>query len=134
MRNKSLPLILTLSILLLAASACSFSVSTADIKNLEMARDPDGNEPAVTFSPQNTFYAVMDLKNAPDDTSVKAAWIAVAVEGADPNTLIRETEITTGSSPIYFELSNENLWPRGAYQVKIYLNEEIFKTLDFRVQ
>jgi len=122
-------------VLLLATTlACSFNASTANIQNARMARDYDGNEPIQVFTEDETFYCVADLANAPDDTTVKAAWTAVAVEGADPDTFIDETELTTGSGTLHFELSNDGVWPTGTYKVELYLNDELQETLEFQVQ
>jgi len=122
-------------VLLLATTlACSFNASTANIQNARMARDYDGNEPTQVFTEDETFFCVADLANAPDDTTVKAAWTAVAVEGADPDTFIDETELTTGSGTLHFELSNDGVWPTGTYKVELYLNDELQETLEFQVQ
>ncbi len=127
-------LLIVLVGLLFAALACSFSASTANIKQAFMARDPDGQQQTTVFSPQDTFYCIVTLANAPEDTKVKAVWTAVQVEGADPNTYLQETELTTGSGTLTFQLSNSNLWPAGTYKVDIYLNDELDRTLEFQVQ
>lgn len=128
-------LVLTLAILaamLLGAVGCS--VSTANIKEATMARDYDGNDPTTTFAQDEVFYCVAQLANAPDDTTVKASWTAVSAEGVDPDTFIDETELTTGSNSLHFELSNTSLWPVGKYKVDLYLNGELDRTLEFDVQ
>ncbi|RME06403.1 MAG: hypothetical protein D6803_06610, partial [Anaerolineae bacterium] len=78
----------------------------------------------------------VDLKNAPDDTNLKAVWVAVDAEGVDEkNMVINETEFTTGSGLAFFTLENkEYLWPTGQYKVEIYLNGELAKTLTFEVR
>jgi hypothetical protein len=114
--------------------ACSFSASTANIKDATMALDYDGNQPTTVFTGRDTFYCVAELANAPDDTKVKAAWTAVDVEGVAANTAVDEYELVTGSGTLHFELSNNNLWPRGKYKVDLYLNDELDQTLEFEVQ
>ena len=86
------------------------------------------------FSPQDTFYVLVDLANAPDDTTVKAAWTAVEAEGVEPNFFIDEAEITSGSNTLTFNLSNDSPWPTGKYKVDLYLNGELDRTLEFEVQ
>jgi hypothetical protein len=125
---------ITMVMVMVATLACGFSASTANIKDAKTARDYDGNEPATVFAGNETFYLVVELANAPDDTTVKAAWTAVQVEGAEPNTFLGEYELTSGSAPLHFELSNDQLWPRGKYKVDIYLNDELDQTLEFEVQ
>jgi hypothetical protein len=134
MKNDHLRILLTITVLLLAIVACEFSASTANIAEAQMARDPEGNQPTNVFGPNDTFYCVVKLANAPDDTTVKSAWTAVQVEGAEPNTFIDETEITSGSGTLHFELSNTNPWPVGTYKVDLYLNGELDRTLEFEVQ
>ena len=122
--------------LVLALSACSFSASSANISSAEMARDQDGKQPTKTFSPDEPFYCIVELSNAPNDTEVRAVWTAVKAEGADPNTRIDEAKSTSGSGQLQFNLSNEGPWPTGDYKVDLYLNDatEPTKTLTFEVQ
>jgi hypothetical protein len=122
--------------LVLILTACSFSASSASISNAEMARDQDGKQPTETFSPDEPFYCIVELSNAPDDTSVRAVWTAVEVEGADANTRIDEARTTSGSGQLQFNLSNESPWPTGDYKVDLYLNdaEDPTETLQFQVE
>ena len=134
MKKQHLKIILALIALIIAALACDFSFTTANIADAQMARDPEGNNPTTVFSPDDTFYAVVDLDNAPDDTTMRAEWTAVDVEGTDPNTSIDEAELTTGTGTLHFELSNTNPWPEGQYKVDLYINDELAETLEFEVQ
>ena len=122
--------------LLLALTACSFSASTANISEAKMARDTHGKQPTKTFSPNEPFYCIVELSNAPDDTEVRAVWTAVKAEGADPNTNIDEAKATSGSGQLQFNLSNKGPWPIGDYKVDLYLNDanEPTKTLKFEVR
>ena len=122
--------------LVLILTACSFSASSASISSAEMARDQDGKQPTDTFSPDEPFYCIVELSNAPDDTSVRAVWTAVEVEGADANTRIDEARTTSGSGQLQFNLSNESPWPTGDYKVDLYLNdaEDPTETLQFQVE
>jgi hypothetical protein len=122
--------------LILALSACSFSASTAKISDAKMARDQDGKQPTKTFSPDEQFYCIAELSNAPDDTKVKAVWTAVKVEGAKPNIKIDEAKTISGSGQLQFNLSNQGPWPTGDYKVDLYLNDakKPTKTLTFKVQ
>jgi len=135
-RSRRLPGIFVtatiLTLILLSAMACSFS--TANIEEATMARDYAGTDPTTTFAQDEVFYCVVILANAPDDTTVKASWTAINAEGADPNTFIDETELTSGSNSLHFELSNTNLWPTGTYKVDLYLNDELDRTLEFEVE
>jgi hypothetical protein len=132
-RRQIYPAIAGLALLATLLS-CSFSVSTANIEDAWMAADEAGTQRTTTFAQNATFYAIVNLANAPDDTGVRAVWTAVEVEGTDPDTLIDETELTTGSGNLVFQLSNDNLWPLGHYKVDLYLNEELDRALEFDVQ
>jgi hypothetical protein len=138
LRHKTTLLFLPLcaAFLILALSACSFSASSANISSAKMATDKDGKHPTKTFSPDQPFYCIAELSNAPNDTKVRAVWTAVKAEGADANTKIDEASATSGSGQLQFTLSNQGSWPTGDYKVDLYLNDakEPTKTLEFRVQ
>ena len=133
--NKKLALIvLAVAVLLAASLACEFSASTANIKEAWMARDDTGEQGTEVFAQDEVFYCIVEIANAPDETSVKAAWTAVNVEGEEPNLFLDETELTEGSNRLTFELSNNMLWPPGKYKVDLYLNDELDQTLEFEVK
>ncbi|MDF1500970.1 MAG: hypothetical protein P1P76_10915 [Anaerolineales bacterium] len=134
MTKRSRVLLIVTSSLLLAALACGGSISTANIGDAWMSFDLNGEQKTDVFSQDDIFYAQVDLRNAPDDTSLKAVWTAVNVADTEPDFLINETEFTTGSGPIHFDLSNTSLWPTGSYKVDIFLNDELSQTLEFAVQ
>lgn len=113
---------------------CGVSVTSANIGDAWMASDEKGSQRATAFGPGDVFYCVGTLKNAPDDTAIKASWTAVAVDGADPNTFIKETSATAGSGSFQFKLSNANSWPIGRYKVDLYLNDKLDRTLEFEVR
>jgi outer membrane usher protein FimD/PapC len=123
-----------LAVLSVLIIACSFSASTAKINEVYLATDDAGNNKVSAFTPNDIFYALVDLKNAPDDTEVKAVWYAVEVPDIDPNYLIDEFTIATGSGVIPFSLTNDGPWPAGSYKVEVYLNGELNQTLEFNVE
>jgi len=126
-----------LFVFLLGLVACGgggeVSFSTANIAGARLTKDEAGTQTTTTFSPDDTFYLIVDLANAPDDTRVKAAWTAVSVSGADPNTPLDDVELTGGSNTLTFNLDNNGPWPAGDYQVELFLNDESVQTLPFRV-
>lgn len=132
--NHKLKLIIAVFVLMLVTLACSFSVSTANISDAWMAFDSAGNQRTTVFGPQDIFYCIVQLENAPDDTTVKVVWIAAQVEGSEPGAQLFTSELTTGDNQLQFELNNDNLWPVGSYQAEIYLNDELDRTLEFAVQ
>ena len=133
MNRAKVSIMATFATLIIASLACNFSVSTANISDAWLARDKDGTERTTVFEPQDPFYAIVKLSNAPDDTTLKATWTAVDVAGTDPNAYLDETELTQGDGTLSFNLSNDNLWPAGKYKVDLYLNDKLDRTLDFEV-
>ena len=133
MSRRTFPLLVTfLAALLLVA--CEFSASTANIRSATLARDEDAAQPTTSFEPNETFYLVVDLANAPDDTQVRAVWYAVDVGAvAEPNTQIDEASLSSGSAVVTFNLSPDTTWPPGSYKVDLYLNDELNQTLNFTV-
>jgi hypothetical protein len=122
-----------LTILGFTILACNFSASTANIADAKMAKDPDGQQVTTAFAQADPFYALVQLRNAPADTTVKAVWFAVEAEGTDPNFKIDETSLTSGDDDLQFSLTNDGPWPIGTYKVELYLNDELDRTLEFSV-
>lgn len=134
MYQSKLRTIAAITTILLVTLACSFNLSSATIEDAWMTSDKEGAERTTVFNQEDVFYCLVELDNAPDDTSVKATWSAVEVDGEEPNTFLHEDELTTGSGQLTFELSKENLWPAGKYKIDLYLNDELDHTLEFEVR
>lgn len=134
MPKKSI-LLFAVSLLVLVQLACGFSVSTANITDAYMSVDNEGSQSTSVYGPEDVFYAIVDLANAPDTTEVTAAWYATDVEGEEANLLIDEVSITSGSTVLVFDMANEigYLWPNGDYRVEIFLNDELATTVNFQV-
>jgi hypothetical protein len=98
-----------------------------------MSADPDGAQTTTVYDQDDIFYAIVELANAPDSTTVTAVWIAVDIEGTDPNTTLDEVVATSGDTVLTFDLTNNLLWPLGQYRVDIYLNDELNTSLEFEV-
>jgi len=124
-----------MAVMVLAILACSGNFSTANISDAYMASDHDGTQRTTAFSGDQVFYCIVQVANAPEDTTLKVVWTAVAVDGEDPNTEINTTDATVGALDTFtFNLSNDGLWPPGQYKVDIYLNDTLDRTLEFSVQ
>ena len=134
-KTRSFPLMAAIAMIVLGILACSGSFSTANITDAYMAADSDGTQRTTTFSGDQIFYCIVQVANAPEDTTLKAVWTAVAVEGEDPNLELNTTDATVGTLDTFaFHLSNDSLWPPGQYKVDIYLNDTLDRTLEFSVQ
>lgn len=136
MRKSLWPVAGVIAWLLAASLACSVSFSTAKIKSVKMTSDPEGKTKTTSYGPNDTFYCVVDLSNAPDDTKTRAVWTAVAVEGAAPNTQIGEYELKSGSGTLTFNVTptEGSGWLPGTYRCTIYLNGEKKEEVDFEVK
>jgi len=134
MKRKNLRLAFAVLAIVLATLACGFNASTAHISDAYMAGDNQGADKTTVFGQNDVFYCLVQLANAPSDTSVKAVWYAVNAENTDPNLLIDQAETTSSDGVIPFNLTNNGPWPIGTYKVEIYLNGTLDRTLEFEVQ
>lgn len=126
-------LFLSLVILLVACGGEELSFSTANISEARLAKDEAGTQTTTTFAPDDTFYLIVNLANAPEGTKVKATWTAVNAEGAPANTHLDDVELTSDGGTLTYDLKNDGPWPAGDYKVDIYLNDELNQTLTFKV-
>lgn len=134
MKQNNLRVVFAVLAIILATLACEFNASTANISDAYMATDNEGANRTTVFAQDEVFYCIVDLANAPDDTTVKVVWYAVSVQDTDPNTLIDQFEATSGDGVLPFNLTSNGLWSIGTYKVEIYLNGTLDRTLDFEVQ
>ncbi len=134
MNKRLLMIFFAIGMLVLASIACDASASTANITSVVLTADNSATGAATTtFTPDQTFYAVVTLANAPDTTKVKAVWSTVDDSGTA--TQIAEKEIVGSGSPIIFNASNSaGPWPAGKYRVEIFLNDKSNQVIDFAVQ
>jgi hypothetical protein len=124
-----------IGLLVLAALACGGSFSTAKIDNARLTSDESGTQETTVYTPSETFYCIVEVANAPEDTTLRVVWTAVDVEGEEPNLELQQTEATVGEDNVFtFHLTNDSQWPAGQYKVDIYLNDELDRTLEFQVQ
>jgi len=110
--------------------------STLTMSDVNMATDENGENPTEVYSPNDTFYCVGYLENAPKDTKITAVWIAADVEGVESDTKIKQFSARGGSGLFRFNLSPTESWPTGKYEVELYLNDakEPTESLAFEVR
>jgi len=134
MKKLQTPLFYLTGLFIILLTACSFSASTANIKEAYSAHEVNGEKsPTTVFEQDEIFYILVDVANAPEDTVTKASWYAVNAEGVEPNHLIEEAEFS-GGGKVTFELSNTSLWPVGTYKADIFLDDELNQSLVFTVK
>ena len=86
MERSRLQILIVLGVMMLAVWACNFSFSTARIASARLTADSAGTQETTSFAQdQGTFYCIVQLANAPEDTKLKATWTAVEVAGEQPN-------------------------------------------------
>jgi hypothetical protein len=132
MKINKLSIVLALVALAASILACGFS--TANIGDAWLSTDAEGSNRTTTFSQSDVMNLFIELNNAPDDTELKVAWIAVSADGLDPNYLINESNYTSGDDTVHFDLTNDMLWPVGSYKADVYLNGTLDRSLTFEVQ
>jgi hypothetical protein len=133
LKNK-LQITLLITVLAIVSLACSFSTTTANIKDAYLTTDEAGTQKTTVYSQDAVFYCIVQLANAPADTNLKAVWTAVDAKDTEPNFKIDDVSVTTGDAPVTFSLPNNSLWPIGKYKVELFINDKLAQTLEFEVQ
>jgi hypothetical protein len=143
--------VITIAVLIALATmglACDFHFSSARIVEAQLAREVNEKKEAVApttvfDSNEQVIHAVVRLASAPNNTKVKARWLAVKVEGIPDKQLVAETSATTGVFDNFIDFTltpPASGLPPGDYQVDLYLNpregkeSQPTKTLDFTVK
>ena len=124
--NKRFAIIAVALALALFATACSFSVSTANIQDAIMTNsiDADGKpgEEVVSFpTDASILYVSAKLRNAPDNTQIKFVWTYVT-----ENQKLGEIVVDSGDISdryIYSNIEPTVLLPIGDYMVQIFIDE-----------
>lgn len=136
--KRFVPIFFAVLALVFSALACESLSTEMSLENLRLAYDENGEQVTSTFGADDIFYAVADLKNAPQGTLVKAVWTAVDVQDTDEGLEIQEQKLDiteeSFSGAIYFQLSNDDRWPSGQYKVDLYLNETLAQSMEFSVE
>jgi hypothetical protein len=119
--TKRWGLALGLGLLLVAAGACSFSASTANISSLKLGKDKAIMQETSSFSPTDTIYAVADVSNVPDKVKVKGRLVIDSVEGEQSGPIpgLENTVDLPGSGNATFTFTPPAAgWPKGKYKVE----------------
>jgi hypothetical protein len=127
MRTKRVNLALCLGLLALAAMACNFSASTANISDLKLGKDKEVTQGTTTFAPSDTVYAVATVSNAPDKLKVKGRLAIEDVEGeqAGPIPGLEKTLDLDGSGTATYTFSPPpSGWPKGKYKIEVFMLDD----------
>jgi len=119
------------------------SESEVTIEKTVLAREvEDKFEPVKSFKPDDTFTVLVFLNEPVIGTQLKAIWtIGDAGGQQDKEILEKNIEVTpeaiTGveePNRINFSLSHKDPFPTGDYKIEIYLNDELAKTVEFKIE
>jgi len=93
-------------------------------------------EETTTFAPgDRTVYCVIELNKAKKGTKVQVIWKAVDA-GGSKNETIKTTGYTTNSfeKTVTGHLKLSKDWPTGKYQIEVYINDNLEKTVDYTIE
>jgi hypothetical protein len=123
MQRHKLKIIVALSLILMAASACKFSFTTANISSLKTFKDKEGKTETNTFSPRDTIHAIATVSNVPDKVTLKWRFLTENVEGQPSGLSVPGTELTfeaKGNGNASYDLSPPTRgWPAGTYKIEV---------------
>jgi hypothetical protein len=133
MRTKRSNLMLSLGVLLVAALACKFGVSTANISGLKIGKDKSVSKETSSFGTSDTIYAVAEISNAPDKLKVKGRLAVDDVEGQEKGPIPGLEDIVElpGSGTAIFTFSPPAAgWPKGKYKLEVLMLDQDGKQKD----
>jgi hypothetical protein len=127
-----------IGVALFGLTSCEFVLSSAKVETAVLAVDEEGTQPELNpqgqwvFEPDDTFYLIVELTNAPNDTEVRAEWRYI--EGAVLQEL-ESTEVQNGTGTVVFSLQprEDRLWELGEYEVRLFVNDDQKKSIKFVV-
>ena len=119
--------------ILFSLAGCEISFTTANISNTIIS-DVEGASSVKDVFEVNTpvIYVMTDLKNAPEDTEIKAEWWYT-----ESDTYITEYALnsTETNQLITFSLSvPDSGWPVGSYEVRLFIDGTEKAVIPFSVQ
>ena len=108
------------------------------VEQINMAKDDEGKpgESTTSFEPgDRTIHCVIELNKAKAGTKVKFVWKTVDV-GGTKNEEIKTIDYTTKSfeNKVLGHLTSPGDWSKGTYQVEVYINGALDKTIDYTVE
>lgn len=108
------------------------------VDKISMAKDDNGKpgETTNTFEPgDRTIHCIADLNKAKAGTEVKFVWKAVDVAGSK-NEEIKTIDYTTKSfeNKVHGHLTLPYDWPKGTYEVDVYINGALDKTIKYTIE
>lgn len=127
MQTRRWDLTLGLGLLMIAALACNFSASTANISGLKLGKDKGVSQETSSFAPTDVIYAVGTISNSPGKVKVKGRLIVDEVAGQDSGPVpgLEDTVDLPGSGTASFTFSPPaSGWPKGKYKIEVIMTNE----------
>jgi len=108
------------------------------VEDINMQKDNNGDpgEKTTTFAPDDhKIHAVANLNKAKGGTKVKFVWKAIDA-GAWHNEELQAIDYTTRSfeNKVHGHLTKPTDWPKGSYEVEIYINGFLDKSIKYTVE
>lgn len=109
------------------------------VDKIRMAKDKlgDPEETATAaFEPGDlTIHCVINLNKAKKGTAVKFSWKVIDVSG-QPDGEFKAIDYTTNSfeNVVHAHLTRQTDWPKGAYEVDVYINGALDKNIKFTIE
>lgn len=119
-RNLTFLVIVTLAA---GLAGCSFSVTTAHLDSLSIAKDKAGKVPSNTFGPHDQIHARATVANVPSKVTLKWQLITEQVDGqphdAPVSALDMTVDLPSDGSSSYDLSPPEDGWPVGKYRIEV---------------
>ena len=108
------------------------------VETISMSKDNNGDpgEKATTFAPgDHKIHAVADLNKAKGGTKVKFVWKTIDAGGLKDEE-IKTIDYTTKSfeNKVHGHLTKPTDWPKGSYEVEIYINGLLDKSIKYTIE
>jgi hypothetical protein len=122
MQTKRWNLALGLGLILAAALACNFNVSTANISELKVGKDEKVSSQTSNFGPKDTIYGLATISNTSDKHKVRIRLLVDSVDGMKSGDVVPGTEASNVQDgavivPLRFTPPPTG-WPNGTYKVE----------------
>jgi hypothetical protein len=113
--------------LLLFATACNFSVSTANISGLKLGKDQAVSQETNSFGANDTVYSVATISNSPGAVKVKGRLVIedVAGEQSGPIPGLEKTiDLPSSGTATFTFTPPPDGFPKGKYKVEVLMLNE----------
>jgi len=113
--------------MVIAALACKFSATTANIRSVKLGKDTTASTETSKFGPSDTVYAVGEISNASEKIKVKGrlAIEDVAGQKTGPVPGLEDQVELPGSGTATFTFTPPaSGWPKGKYKIDIIMTNE----------